>query len=280
MGEASEKGKRLEDAVSAIEQCILQRVPGYSDKTFRISSKKVVAVDGVRHEIDVYVEIDIGPSYSTRFIFECKNWKDKVNKNEIIVFSEKIDATRAQEGIFVARSFTSDAEAQAKKDPRITLRIATEQDLASRPVPVEFHVLRQDLSTAQITLSLHGEADRGGLDLEVPVLTGGQSTTLKEYTIAWVLETCNQRLASFASADAVEGVYDFEASSVRHFKPNELTVSGDGILRGELNIRFKVEVVRPPIVSHFVIENRGRTYTYAPVQVGEGQIETRFVSSQ
>jgi hypothetical protein len=112
-----EKGDRLERAVRAIEQAILRDFPAYSDKTFRFASKKIVNSGGVHHEIDVHVEVELGPGYNSVFIFECKNWEENVGKNEIIVFQEKIDATRAQRGFFVARGYTKDAVVQAAKEP-------------------------------------------------------------------------------------------------------------------------------------------------------------------
>src|SRR5689334_20400683 len=96
--DAHEKGDALEQAVRGIETAILRCFPGYSESTFRIDSKQLVEIDGVRHEIDVYVTVALGPGYQPVFIFECKNWKDKVSKNDIIVFSEKIRATNAQHG--------------------------------------------------------------------------------------------------------------------------------------------------------------------------------------
>ncbi len=106
-----QKGNELESVVRSIESAILQSSPNLRESTFKIESKKVATVDGVRHEIDVYVEVDIGKGYTAIFIFECKNWQDAVGKNDIIVFSEKIDALQAQRGFFVAKSFTRYAKA-------------------------------------------------------------------------------------------------------------------------------------------------------------------------
>jgi hypothetical protein len=98
MVSANGKGNALEMAVRAIEATILRALPNYSEKTFRIESKKIINVGGVRHEIDIWVSVELGSGYDALFIFECKNWQEKVGKNEIIVFSEKISAIRAQKG--------------------------------------------------------------------------------------------------------------------------------------------------------------------------------------
>ena len=82
----------------------------------------------MRHEIDIYVTADLAPGYKSMSIFECKNWEEAVGKNEIIIFSEKIDASHATSSCFVAKSYTYDAVTQAKQDPRITLLLTSEYD--------------------------------------------------------------------------------------------------------------------------------------------------------
>ena len=132
---ARQKGDTLENTVREIESTILHTAPGFSEGTFRIQGKRIVVSDGVRHEIDVYVTAALPTGYEAIFVFECKNWQDKVGKNDIIVFSEKIKATNAQRGFFVAKSFTKDAVAQAEKDPRLELLTAEQLDPSSVLVP-------------------------------------------------------------------------------------------------------------------------------------------------
>jgi hypothetical protein len=83
-----DKGDALENAVAAIEEVILRSSAGIGRKPI-IEKKKIITVNGVRHEIDVCVTADLAPGYKPVFIFECKNWKEAVNKNEIIIFSER-----------------------------------------------------------------------------------------------------------------------------------------------------------------------------------------------
>ncbi len=112
-----------------IESTILHTAPHLKEKNFTIESKKIINSGGVHHEIDVYVTVDSAPGYSAIYIFECKNWKDSVGKNEIILFVEKINCSNAVLGYFVATSFTKDAMAQAEKCSRLTLLRAEEIDL-------------------------------------------------------------------------------------------------------------------------------------------------------
>jgi hypothetical protein len=89
----SEKGNALEAAVAAIESHILNTTPALREKPFLIESKKIINVDDVHHEIDIFVTIDLGDGYKSVFILECKNWQDAVGKNDVIVFAEKIAVT-------------------------------------------------------------------------------------------------------------------------------------------------------------------------------------------
>lgn len=122
-----------------------------------------MSVANVRHEIDIWVSVDLGRGYTALFIFECKNWIESVGKNEIIVFSEKIRAVQAQSGFFVAKSFTGDAEAQAALESRITLlRVA---DCLPEAVPLPpfpfFHGVNIEDVQAQIEFAGVGAGEDG-----------------------------------------------------------------------------------------------------------------------
>src|SRR5207244_2830422 len=65
------------------------------------------------------------------FIFECKNTVENIGKNEILLFAEKIKATSATRGFFVAKGFGEYARAQAGQFPRIVLLHASENVLST-----------------------------------------------------------------------------------------------------------------------------------------------------
>src|SRR6266446_9598922 len=162
MGSPRDKGDALENAVAAIEEVILQSSAGIGRRPI-IEKKKVIMVNGVRHEIDVYVTVDLAPGYKPIFIFECKNWKEAVGKNEIIIFSKKIDVSHATSGCFVAKSYTSDAVNQAKQDPRITLLLASEYDPQSTAEAFQFFTRSPEMTQLDVTMFKRGSA---GLDLK------------------------------------------------------------------------------------------------------------------
>ena len=63
-----EKGGALERAVRAIESAILTTVPELKEKTFTVQCNKIFVVNGVKHEVDVYVEVDLGKGYKSVYI--------------------------------------------------------------------------------------------------------------------------------------------------------------------------------------------------------------------
>jgi len=94
---------------------ILLAKPSPREATFVIEPKRIVLVDQVRREIDLFVEIDLGDGCKAISIFECKNWAKNVDKNVVIVFSEKTKALQAQKGYIVPKGFSKHAIAQAKR---------------------------------------------------------------------------------------------------------------------------------------------------------------------
>lgn len=278
-----EKGNALEAAVRVIETVILKSSPALRENTFKIESKKHITVDGVRHEIDVYVEIDLGNGYKATFIFECKNWKEAVGKNEIIIFSEKIDAVQAQEGFFVAKSITKDAKAQAAKDRRITLLAVTEHNASETPVPFDFHFVSVERNDADINFVRRGApALQQGEPFQINearAVRRGGDLNLDQYVREWMSETCNESMLTFPSETLGEGDYEREAEAQRVFDEGELTINDVDIAEAKLRIKFTVRVSRPPVVSHFEVATRGRSLSLAPVTLGVGTLQVGFVAT-
>lgn len=276
----AEKGNALEIAVAAIERQILQTSPGLRENTFRIESKKIIDIGGVHHEIDIFVTIDLGQGYKSVFIFECKNWTDAVGKNEVVVFSEKIDASQAQHGYLIARSFTKDAEAQAKKDPRMTLLLATEHDPTGMPVPFDFHYVNPELERVDVDFRKQNSTGLESSPIEVTTAQAklqGSSINLHQYLMKWADETCNENMRTFPSGRLSEGVYDRIADSTREFAQGELLLNGESIKTVVLSITFKVRVLRPAVVSHFEVESRGRVLFFAPVAFVGSTLRTSLI---
>jgi hypothetical protein len=190
------KGDALENAVAAIEKVILESSAGMGRKPI-IEKRKIITVAGVRHEIDIFVTAELAPGYRPTFIFECKNWKEAVGKNEIIVFSEKIDVSSATSGCFVAKSYTSDAVSQAKRDPRITLLLAAEHDPENGAKAFQFFTRSPEMTKIDVTMFKRGSA---GLDPKpVPLDTAqlecsGHSVDFSSQLSIWSIKVCEKDL--------------------------------------------------------------------------------------
>ena len=213
------KGRELEDAVHAIEKVILESSPTLQDKAFAIETRKRIGVEDVHHEIDILVTVEIAKGYASIFIFECKNWEDAVGKNELIIFSEKINVTAAQRGFFVAKSFTKDAVAQAQKDSRITLLTAAEHDPATTITPDSFHFTAPASLKPTITFRVAGSSGKNLTPIDVyrrMVRLYGQEIALTEFLDAWIQELYAERLLHFRTWHLEEGVHSMKATDSDH----------------------------------------------------------------
>lgn len=279
-----EKGNALEEAVKSIERMILEDSPNLAKDAFNIVGKKIVTVEGVRHEFDVWVEIDHGEEYKSIFVFECKNWENKVGKNEIIIFSEKLKVVQAQRGFVAAKSFTKDARAQAKRDRRIILLDVTEFAVDNISIPFHFHFLLKEKQHGELKLEAR-QLDPNGklamieLDLEnVESSLRGEQLDLAAYAREWIDSCSDTFLSTFPSNKEGEGSQDLESSDEREYTDDELVVNGMSIKRLRLKVSFQIRIVRPAVVSHYEVATRGRILSFAPVSVGEdGHIQASFI---
>ncbi len=269
-----EKGDALEKAVHAIETLILRTNPATKDTPITIEPKKIVVVDGVKHEIDIYITIDLGKGYESVFIFECKNWQEAVGKNEIIVFSEKIDAVQAQKGYFIAKKFGEYAQAQAKKDKRLELLIASDALASLPPFIYDFHFVHNTVVRSHIDFRLASDPQRRGMP---PVtnesfvrynneglLVGKFNERMQNTVIDEIMN--HQPTASFG-----EGVYQYKRSKTFMFKPNELFVEGNACIAVDAHMEWDIRIIRPKIISTFDVKTRGRVITLDSGQLPTGE---------
>lgn len=263
MAEAHDKGNALEIAVRTIEATILKSCPGYSDKTFHIQSKKIINAGGVHHEIDIWVMVELGNEYNAIFIFECKNTQEKVGKNEIVIFTEKIDACGAQKGFFVAKSFTADAEAQAGKEPRIHFLRVSELPTQDIPVPMKFHVLTNELESLQVDMKVEGSKENAEgilVDLQTASFSINEAELdISKYIKDWGAIESNKRCNQFRSEAVPNGIYSLSFESLREFASDtKVLVNSQQIAKMILSGKIKASVTHAVVVSHFEVETRGR----------------------
>ena len=277
-----EKGDSLERAVRAIESVILESFPADSENTFRIEGKRILRVSGVRHEIDVYVVISRSKGYDSIFIFECKNWLEKVGKNELIVFSEKVRACNAQKGFFIARSYTQDAKAQAKLDPRVEILVVDEQEQSAVIVPGEFHGIQIGEKKATVTFKAahrDSETHRMAVDLRnASFVLRGVVTDADQFVRIWIDELANSRCSRFPSNTVEEGRHLLDFAAQREFDEGQAFVNGRPVRSIETAGTVEVDVRKAVVLSAFDIATRGRCMTIM-LEMPDASISADFVQT-
>jgi hypothetical protein len=260
----NEKGDALEAAVHAIEALILRNSP--IPPVFE--RRKIIEIDGVHHEIDLFVTLDVGASYKSIFIFECKNWAKPVGKNEVIIFSSKISDSGASKGFIVAREFTADAEAAVARDPRIIRMLAREFDPNTNIAPIVFYARFPEMTSLSVSFKPFGTIDspqtRSFEDTEAKYK--GERVNLKDRIVQWSLEACDADLMQFFDLQVPEGIYP--RGPVEHVKPfarDELFLDNLEIQHVKLEVGYQVEVVKNKIEWDYEVESRGRYFAFAPL---------------
>jgi len=262
-----EKGNALEESVQCIESHIIKSNPNLANAPITIESKKIIISEGVRHEIDLYVEINHGYGYKTIFIFECKNWKDPVNKNEIIVFSEKIKELKAQQGFFVANKFTKDAVAQSNKDDRVEL-VSSRQDEALISQFPDFHIIERlnphiNVEIIERDASKNEKAKRIKVNFEsTNTILDDNEIDLEGYVKECGARIIDNRLQKESTATWAEGIYDLEYKENVYFDKGRLLVGDKDVELLEYHITVPLKVIKPKIIYAFDIEGRGKSIKF------------------
>jgi hypothetical protein len=280
----SEKGKRLEEAVKIIESAIIRSSSLYSEASFQIESNKIIIANGVRHEIDLWVKARIATGYESIFIFECKNRLEKVSKNDIIVFSEKVKVTNASCGFFIGKAFAKDAVAQIALDPRLKSLVATELDPSSLLVPQIAPRVRLEDESFYV-----GVLTRRGYPLpryseSLPFALRNERMRVGQFVGQLRREA--EQLYPFTTL--ATGDYPFILEAEKAFEKYEALLAGVEIASLSILVEGVAIVERATLVSAFDVQSRGRTIRYAfasPVVIPGraiveiGPIDLTFTSS-
>lgn len=278
------KGTALEKAVEGIEGIILRAFPGYDEKTFRIARRKIVTVSGVKHEFDIWVEIDLGKGYRSLFVFECRNRVEKVDKNDIIILSVKAQAVSAQSAFFVARGYTKDAEAQAATDPRMKLLLA--RDLPSDEIDEWLHTYNPEfvgINRKNISINMEATSSARSGTFSIPVQNaqatlGGCPIDLAAYQAAWLEVVCDAHTQKLGPG-LPDGIYPAALEDTRTYQPGEFVIGTECIRKATVRLEIDVHVASPHIVSAFEVGGRGRALIPAPFEFLGGQIHWMLVGA-
>ena len=282
---AQVKGDALEDAVRMIETVILGADPNAKDSPIKIERKKVVIVQGVKHEIDIYIAINNARGYNSTYIFECKNWRTKIDKDKIIAFAQKVRDVRASTGFFIAKRFTKYAVAQAKRDG-IELLIADDKLEETLPFLNDFSIWGNNIigtdSTYKFLVITQEEQNEGylpGYNSESFVRYKEEGLQLGSLVQRFQHQIVNDYMNQFPKSASKSEKQRFEQSKTFIFPPGELSIEGLECREMQLRVVWESKLIYPTFVSNFDIKTRSRVRTYATDESPLGAA-FRFLLSQ
>lgn len=284
MPTANDVGRMLEDAVYLIEKSILESLPEYREDLFTLEPRKRVIVDGVTHEFDLWIKADRPHGYESIFVFECKNRRAPVTKNDILVFSAKLRAVQATRGFIVSTAFSRDARAQAVKDERLTL-VTVETVSAANPswLAARFYV-PQTFDTYLEIKSHTGEYvsdwPQEGFD-RAHIVVAGKNIPFREYMQGWLAELLNAQNTRLLTAGLSAGLYSWTFIEERKFKPGKFVLGDRQISRLELVVKGSTAIVEPMLQVRFDVATRGRAHVLVPVEYPNGmKITLQWVTTK
>jgi hypothetical protein len=179
-------------------------------------------------------------------------------------FRRKDQGGESQTGFFVAKSFTRDARAQAKAEPRIQLLCVRELPIDEVPVPIQrFHgVMEVEGSRQSECRIVHGFEH--GTVTEVDLSTAsftidGEGQDLGAYLRDWINEEISKRQRAFRSESVAEGVYPLEFGASRVFSDRAVAVNHERVEQMTVSGSVQMRVLNGVIVSRFEVATRGRS---------------------
>jgi hypothetical protein len=196
-----------------------------------------------------------------RSFLSAKIQKDPVDKNAIIIFAEKIESANAAKGYFVAKTFTSDARAQALKYERMELVTVTENDPASGLSGLSLFVRLPRMKRIDAKFIRRGSDGMNPVEINVPESTafyGGERIELMTLVAEWAAEIGEADMRPSEVIPLPEGIYSRSASGTKEFAQGEMLINDEDKERVILNIQYDLLVKRSRVVSHFDVQTRGR----------------------
>lgn len=251
----------MENAVHRIQEALLESDPALKGGRFTIEVNKRITVAKTRHEVDVYVVTQPGTSYESIVIFECKDWKKPVSKNEIMNLKEKVEILGATRGVMVGHRLSKDAEELLKGYPR-----------------VRFLRCNHDIKSVLQVNALHIVHDPQRITVKVTPRDPTQTfpENLKECLFHWAGRTsmlqalAYERVEALASEDKTNerSKYQAEGSHWQHrsdllqFGPGEFSLSGIEVAAVETEVTFSISVLKHSPAYVCCIDGEGNVASF------------------
>jgi len=269
-------GRRLEDAVTAIERTILTSSPEFAGAEIRVEPRQWFCPDGEKIDVDVYVSVGKDPMYGSIFLFECKNWNEKVGPEPIVYFGRKIELLNATRGFFIAKRFTRYARNTAKKYPRMKLLLCNETIDPIVEFP-NFHSLDPKLISTKAEIAGSWNQEQADLIGDRPasklMLTSGEGTiSLEEFTRSRGINIANEDSQREGTGLWPSGYYDRTYNRTYQF--DEGTVTLERISCSSITVYVDVQIIIRRSVAKIQIgvASRGRAILFEDWEMVEGMM--------
>jgi hypothetical protein len=265
---SKDKGNRLEDAIENIERLYIRNIIDSTKSEILIERNKRSKQNGVGDEADLLITINRDTAYEAKFIFECKNWKKKVEKAEVIVFREKVRVHGATKGFLVGKKFNSGAISQAKNSDGKVELIQFDDNIQNIYNEVGIDIIPKNLG-AEIFIYV-SKAD-GSIDLMTDshnyiTLSDGQKMSDKDLIDQYIREEKSSKALEEELLRQLENIDEFgfipyELDLVISF-PNEFSFKGNKYVDLKFKLKGRVFKYQVKLVSRFDVSKRGRDCRY------------------
>lgn len=280
--ESNAKGRKLEQAVKSILEVILDSAPEVKGKDCTIETNVLDRSSGVHHEIDVLVTTNSNSDFETKWIFECKNWSQPVDKDVVTVLADKVEALRASKGFLVAHSLTRGAEAQLQKKER--LKFIRCQENFSGPL-VDVQLTHTYTDSLPIVGKIHFRdrfcsSDLPPLDYSQPSCRWfGHAVDFAKFIENEVGKLMKQDLLDRAGQYNHLGTHWGYQHVILDMEYRELELNGFAVDSLELPLFYFVTTARAKIHSKFELEGKGRFISFeSPEHDKDGEkLEFQFI---
>ena len=106
----------------------------------------------------------------------------------------------------------------------------------------------------------------------------GKEMLITDYLDACVQELYENRLFVFDTTQLAEGIYPMPVAEERSFGPGECIMDGKQMEHVRIDADFRVQIIRPPVISDYEVATRGRVIRLAPVNIRDIVLNTSFVT--
>jgi hypothetical protein len=258
-------GTALEEAVEIIRTSILESDPRFKGTRFTVERRRILNVNGARHEIDVFVQTLPGSDLAATFIYECKDWADPVGIEAVHVLANKMETLQATRGFLVARQLTKDARALLDANPKLR-HIRCSSEFAGPLNTVTLCHSVHDPIARTVSLRFRGippSEHPTKLEWEGKTCSyNNQDTDLHAVIEPWFDELVAEDTRKNAAKYLHEGTHSSTLTGRVEFQPGEFLFDGMDVEHLDIQGHYHITVTRQKPRFKFELDQQGRIVAF------------------